>query len=349
MDRVTLGKTGITVCRNGFGALPIQRIGKEDAAYLVRKAYENGVNFFDTARVYTDSEEKLGYATSSFRDKIYIATKTAAKNGEDLKKDLETSLSLLKTDYIDIYQFHNPPFCPKPGDGTGLYEAMLEAKKEGKIRHIGITNHRLGVAKEAIESGLYETLQFPFSYISGEKEMELLAMCREKDMGFIAMKGLAGGLLNNSRVCYAFMSQFDNVLPIWGVQRERELDEWLSYNDNPPVMDEEVKSIIEKDRKELSGDFCRGCGYCMPCPMGIQISECARMIQMIRRSPSEGQLGAEAQAMMANIHNCVKCGKCMDKCPYSLPIPTLLEKNLEDYEAIIEGRIEVAITKDARN
>ena len=349
MDRVTLGKTGITVCRNGFGALPIQRIGKEDAAYLVRKAYENGVNFFDTARVYTDSEEKLGYATSSFRDKIYIATKTAAKNGEDLKKDLETSLSLLKTDYIDIYQFHNPPFCPKPGDGTGLYEAMLEAKKEGKIRHIGITNHRLGVAKEAIESGLYETLQFPFSYISGEKEMELLAMCREKEMGFIAMKGLAGGLLNNSRVCYAFMSQFDNVLPIWGVQRERELDEWLSYNDNPPVMDEEVKSIIEKDRKELSGDFCRGCGYCMPCPMGIQISECARMIQMIRRSPSQGQLGAEAQAMMANIHNCVKCGKCMDKCPYSLPIPTLLEKNLEDYEAIIEGRIEVAITKDARN
>ena len=349
MDRVTLGKTGITVCRNGFGALPIQRIGKEDAAYLVRKAYENGVNFFDTARAYTDSEEKLGYATSSFRDKIYIATKTAAKNGEDLKKDLETSLSLLKTDYIDIYQFHNPPFCPKPGDGTGLYEAMLEAKKEGKIRHIGITNHRLGVAKEAIESGLYETLQFPFSYISGEKEMELLAMCREKEMGFIAMKGLAGGLLNNSRVCYAFMSQFDNVLPIWGVQRERELDEWLSYNNNPPVMDEEVKSIIEKDRKELSGDFCRGCGYCMPCPMGIQISECARMIQMIRRSPSQGQLGAEAQAMMANIHNCVKCGKCMDKCPYSLPIPTLLEKNLEDYEAIIEGRIEVAITKDARN
>ena len=349
MDRVTLGKTGITVCRNGFGALPIQRIGKEDAAYLVKKAYENGVNFFDTARAYTDSEEKLGYATSSFRDKIYIATKTAAMNGEELKKDLETSLSLLKTDYIDIYQFHNPSFCPKPGDGTLLYEAMVEAKKEGKIRHIGITNHRLGVAKEAIESGLYETLQFPFSYISGEKELELLNLCRENDMGFIAMKGLAGGLLNNSRVCYAFMSQFDNVLPIWGVQRERELDEWLSYNNNPPVMDDEIKEIIEKDRKELSGDFCRGCGYCMPCPMGIQISECARMIQMIRRSPSESQLSEEARAMMANIHNCVKCGKCMDKCPYSLPIPTLLEKNLEDYEGIIEGRIEVSVTKDARN
>ena len=349
MDRITLGKTGITVCRNGFGALPIQRIGKEDAAYLVRKAYENGVEFFDTARAYSDSEEKLGYATASFRNKIYIATKTAAKNGEELKKDLETSLSLLKTDYIDLYQFHNPSFCPKPNDGTGLYEAMLEAKAEGKVRHIGITNHRLGVAKEAIESGLYETLQFPFSYISGEKEMELKDLCRKNNMGFIAMKGLAGGLLNNSRVCYAFMSQFDNVLPIWGVQRERELDEWLSYNNNPPVMDDEIKEIIEKDRKELSGDFCRGCGYCMPCPMGIKISECARMIQMIRRSPSESQLSEEARAMMANIHNCVKCGKCMDKCPYSLPIPTLLEKNLEDYEGIIEGRIEVSVTKDARN
>ncbi|MCI7607410.1 MAG: aldo/keto reductase [Spirochaetales bacterium] len=349
MDRVTLGKTGITVCRNGFGALPIQRIGKEDAAYLIRKAYENGVDFFDTARAYSDSEEKLGYATEDFRDKIYIATKTAAKNGEDLKKDLETSLSLLKTDYIDIYQFHNPPFCPKPGDGTGLYEAALEAKKEGKIRHIGITNHRLGVAKEAIESGLYETLQFPFSYISGSKELELIKMCKEKDMGFIAMKGLAGGLLNNSRVCYAFMSQFDNVLPIWGVQRERELDEWLCYNDNPPLFDEDVKTIIEKDRKELSGDFCRGCGYCMPCPMGIKISECARMIQMIRRSPSNNQLSEEAQEMMAAIKNCVKCGKCMDKCPYSLPIPTLLEKNLKDYEDILSGKVQVSITKDARN
>lgn len=348
MDRVTLGKTGITVCRNGFGALPIQRIGKEDAAYLLRKAFENGVNFFDTARVYTDSEEKLGYATVGFRDKIYIATKTAAKSGEELKRDLETSLSLLKTDYIDIYQFHNPPFCPKPGDGTGLYEAMLEAKKEGKIRHIGITNHRLGVAKEAIESGLYETLQFPFSYISGEKEMELVRLCKENNMGFIAMKGLAGGLLNNSRVSYAFMSQFDIVLPIWGIQREKELNEWLSYNDNPPTLDDEIKAIIEKDRRELSGEFCRGCGYCMPCPMGIQISECARMIQMIRRAPAEGQLDEESQKMMAQIRNCVKCGKCMDKCPYSLPIPVLLEKNLKDYEDILSGKIQV-VTKDARN
>ena len=349
MNQVTLGKTGITVPQNAFGALPIQRVCQDYAVKLLRRAYEGGMRFFDTARAYSDSEEKLGKALKGIREQVVVATKTTARDTEGFWKDLHTSLELLQTDYIDIYQFHNPSFCPKPGDGTGLYEAMLEAKKEGKIRHIGITNHRLGVAKEAIESGLYETLQFPFSYISGEKELELIKMCKERGMGFIAMKGLAGGLLNNSKACYAFMSQFDNVLPIWGVQRERELDEWLSYNDNPPLLDKELESVIENDRKELSGDFCRGCGYCMPCPMGIRISECARMIQMIRRSPSSNQLSQEGQEMMAAIHNCVKCGKCMDKCPYSLPIPTLLEKNLKDYEAILEGRISVSETKDARN
>ena len=349
MDKVTLGKTGITVCRNGFGALPIQRISIEDASYLVRKAFAGGVRFFDTARVYTDSEEKLGVALEGIRDQVYIATKTASVTVEGFWKDLETSLSLLKTDYVDLYQFHNPSFCPKKGDGTGLYEAMEEAKDKGKIRHIGITNHRLGVAMEAIESGLYETLQYPFSYISGEKETLLVEECRKRGMGFIAMKGLCGGLLSDSRVSYAFLSQFDNVLPIWGIQREWELDQWLSYNENPPVMDDEIQAIIDRDRKELSGDFCRGCGYCMPCPMGIQISECARMIQMIRRAPSESQTGEEGRAMMNAIRNCVHCGKCMDKCPYSLPIPTLLEKNLKDYEDIISGRVQVSVTKDARN
>ena len=151
MDKVVLGKTGFVVNKNGFGALPIQRISKEEAAYLMRKAYDNGITYFDTARFYTDSEEKMGYAFEGMRDKIIIATKTGATTVENFWKDLETSLRLLKTDYIDLYQFHNPAFCPKPGDGTGLYEAILEAQKQGKIRHIGITNHRLKIAKEAID------------------------------------------------------------------------------------------------------------------------------------------------------------------------------------------------------
>ena len=218
---MTLGKTKITVNKNGFGALPIQRISKKEAVYLLQKAYDHGIDFYDTARFYTDSEEKLGAAFEGKRDKIFLASKTGAQNTEDFWKDLETTLGNLKTDYLDIYQFHNIPFCPKPDDGSGLYEAMVKAKEQGKIRHIGITNHRLSVAHEAIDSGLYDTLQFPFSYLSGPQELELVEKCKEAGMGFIAMKALAGGLINNFRAAYAYMLGFDNVLPIWGLVPEK--------------------------------------------------------------------------------------------------------------------------------
>ena len=194
MEYVVLGRTGLQVNKNGFGALPIQRISKEEAGKLVKKAFENGINYFDTARAYSDSEEKMGAALADVRDQVIISTKTAAQDAKEFWKDLEESLTKLQTDYIDLYQFHNPAFCPKPGDGTGLYEAALEAKEQGKIRHIGITNHRIAVAKEAVLSGLYETLQFPFSYLASEEEKELVKLCKETNTGFIAMKGLAGGL-----------------------------------------------------------------------------------------------------------------------------------------------------------
>ncbi|MCC8097974.1 MAG: aldo/keto reductase [Eubacterium sp.] len=341
MVKVRLGKTEICVSKNGFGALPVQRVPLEGAAKILRKAYDGGIDFFDTARFYTDSEEKIGYALSAVRDNIKIATKTAAQNAEDFWKDLEISLRDLKTDHIDIYQFHNPSFCPKPGDETGLYEAMEEAKRQGKILHIGITNHRLAVAKEAIESGLYETLQFPFCYLATEKDIELVRLCREKDMGFIAMKTLSGGLITNSSAASAFMSQYENVLPIWGVQRESELDEFLSYIDNPPEMTEEIKAVIEKDKVELGGEFCRGCGYCMPCPMGIEINNCARMSLLLRRSPSEAQLNAEGQAKMKKIESCINCGHCKSMCPYGLDTPNLLKKNYEDYKAVLAGKVSV--------
>lgn len=341
MEMVTLGKTGITVNKNGFGALPIQRISIDDAVALARRAYEAGMTFFDTARFYTDSEEKLGEAFDGMREKVCIATKTAAQNAEGFWKDLEVSLHNLRTDYIDIYQFHNPSFCPKPGDGTGLYEAMLEAKAQGKIRHIGITNHRLAVANEAIDSGLYETLQFPFCYLATEKDLELVKKCKEADMGFIAMKALSGGLINNSAAAYAFEAQYDNVLPIWGVQRRSELEEFISYIDNPPVMNDEIKVLIEHDRKELSGEFCRGCGYCMPCPAGIEINNCARMSLMLRRAPSDAQLTLEMQEKMKKIENCLHCNKCKSKCPYGLDTPTLLQKNYEDYKRVLAGEVSV--------
>ena len=335
---VRLGSTGIVVNKNGFGALPMQRVSMEEAVQLVRRAFEGGITFFDTARYYTDSEEKLGEALEGIRDKVYIATKTGASTGEALKKELETSLKNLCTDHIDIYQFHNPAVCPKPGDGSGLYEAMEEAKAQGMVRHIGITNHRLAVAHEAIDSGLYETLQFPFCYLADEKDVELVEKCKKADMGFIAMKALSGGLITNSRAAYAFEAQFDNVLPIWGVQRQTELEEFLSYIKNPPAMTDEIKALIEADKKELAGDFCRGCGYCMPCPVGIEINNCARMSLLLRRSPSAAQLTPEAQEKMMKIKECLHCGRCKSKCPYGLNTPALLEKNLKDYEEILAGK-----------
>ncbi len=340
MKQIILGKTGITTPQNAFGALPIQRCSKEDAVKLLRRAYDGGMVYFDTARAYTDSEEKLGAAFSGFRDRVCLATKTAATTPEGLRKDLEESLKNLKTDCIDVYQLHMAAKCYAPGDGSGLYEALLEAKKQGKIRHIGITAHKIGVAEDIVKSGLYETLQFPFSYLASDRDIALEKACEDAGMGFIAMKGLSGGLLTNAEACMAFVSG-TNALPIWGIQREKELDDWLRFFKKEAAMTDELKAIIGKDRAELLGDFCRGCGYCAPCSADIIINQCARMSQMIRRAPSEVWLSPFWQGEMNKIENCIECGLCMTRCPYELRIPALLRKNLADYRRILAGEIKV--------
>ena len=334
-----LGKTNLEVNKNGFGALPIQRCTMQEAVEILKKAYDNGIDFYDTAHFYTDSEEKMGNAFKDIpREKIYIASKTAAETPEDFWSDLETSLKSLKTDYLDLYQFHNISFVPKKDDE--LFKAMLEAKEKGMIRHIGITTHKITFAHEAIESGLYETLQYPFSYLSGEEEIELVEKCKKFDVGFIAMKAMGGGLITNSKASFAFLNQFDNVLPIWGVQKISEIDEFLSY-DSTTVLDDELKSTIENDKKELGEDFCRGCGYCMPCPEEIKISICARMSLWVRRFPTEPHLTEEWQKTMAQTKNCIECYACVDKCPYELDIPRILKENYEDYKNILTGKTKV--------
>ena len=341
MREITLGSTGITTRQNAFGALPIQRDDKDTAVAILRRAYEGGMTFFDTARAYSDSEEKVGEAFHGMREKVYIATKTAAKTPEQFWEQLETSLRMLQTDYIDLYQFHCVGQCYKPGDGTDMYECMLEAKAQGKIRHIGVTAHNIEIAMECVQSGLYETMQFPFSYLSSEKEIALVQACKEANMGYIAMKGLAGGLIHDSKAAMAFMTQFDNVLPIWGVQRMSELEEWLAFMDETPEYTDEIRAFVEKEKLELAGDFCRGCGYCMPCPVGIQINNCARMSLMLRRAPSKAWLTKEMQAEMMKIENCLHCGACASKCPYELNTPELLAKNLADYKKVLAGEITV--------
>ena len=341
MRNITLGRTGITVPQNAFGALPIQRVSKETAVNLLRTAYDGGMRLFDTARAYSDSEEKVGAAFEGMRDKVYITTKTQAKTAEDFWKDLDTSLRMLRTDYIDVYQLHCAPRCFGPGDESGLYECMLEAKKQGKIRHIGITAHLIAVALEAAKSGLYETVQFPFSYLAAEQEMELVRLCAENNVGFIAMKGLAGGLITRSEAAMAFIQTQPNVLPIWGIQREQELKEWLSYFEKTPEMTDEIRAYIEKERGELAGEFCRGCGYCMPCPSEILINNCARMSLMLRRAPSQDWLNDYWQEQMKKIENCIECRRCVSRCPYSLDTPNLLKRNYEDYKKVLAGEVKV--------
>ena len=337
MHQITLGKTGLVIEKNGFGCLPSQRISEAEAVRLLHKAYDGGINFFDTARAYSDSEQKVGAAFSSMRERIVLATKTGAQTAEGFWKDLETSLRTLKTDYIDIYQFHNPAFCPKPGGADGLYDAALEAKKQGKIRHISITNHRLAVAHEAIDSGLYETLQFPFSYLAGEQELELVRKCRAQNMGFIAMKGMAGGLIRDGFAAAAWMETQEGVVPIWGVQRESELDEFLQCIREGAALTDERRATIERDRRELSGEFCRGCGYCMPCPAGIEINQCARMSLMLRRAPAAAWLTDAWQEKMHKIEQCRRCGHCVSKCPYGLNTPELLQANYRDYWQVLDA------------
>ncbi len=332
MKMITIGNTGLVVNKNGFGALPIQRISMKDAVYLLRKAYDHGVNFYDTARFYTDSEEKLGAAFSDCRSKIVIASKTGATTVEEFWKDLHTTLTNLKTDHLDLYQFHNPDYCPKPGDKVGLYDAMKVAQRQGKVRFIGISNHRQKVAVEAIESNLYDTLQYPFSYLSNEEDLAIVEAAHRHGMGFICMKALSGGLINDSALAYAFLNQYDHVLPIWGIQRESELDEFISYQTTAPELTPERWKKIEEDRKTLSGDFCRGCGYCMPCTVGIQINDCARMSLFLRRAPLSVYLTEEWAERMKRIENCVHCNQCVSRCPYGLDTPVLLQRNYEDFQ-----------------
>lgn len=334
MNHITLGMTGLSVSKPGFGALPVQRTPMDEAVKILRRAHEGGITYFDSANAYTDSEEKLGEALKVFpRESWVISTKSGGRDRATVLKHIDLSLQRLKTDYIDLFQFHFVREMPDFDDPEGIYAGALEAKAAGKIRHIGVTTHDITLAPELVKTGKFETMQFPFSYISGEREKALVALCAERNVGFIAMKGLAGGLLTNARACHAFMAQYPNVVPIWGIQRMTELEEWLAVSEEDPRLDETLSAVIEKDRAELCGSFCRGCGYCEPCPAGIEIHTCARMNMLLRRSPWKPLLSPPVREKMHKIEECLHCGNCASKCPYGLDASELMPRMLEDYEA----------------
>lgn len=333
MEKIVLGKTGLSVSRTAFGALPIQRADKDTAVRILRRALEGGICYFDTANAYTDSEEKLGLAFDGIpRDQYVISTKSGAREGSAISKHIDLSLERLKTDFIDLFQFHNVTSIPN----EDMLCAARSAKEAGKIGHIGVTTHNIELAFDLANSGLFETIQFPFSYLSGNREMELVQLCRELNIGFIAMKGLAGGLLTNARACYTFMKAQKTVVPIFGIQHMHELEEWLALAEEDPSLDDELECIIKRDREELAGSFCRGCGYCEPCPAGIEIHTCARMNMLLRRSPWRPLLSPPVQQKMEKIKECIHCGRCKERCPYGLNASELMPSMLEDYRQFYE-------------
>ncbi|MDR1322279.1 MAG: aldo/keto reductase [Gracilibacteraceae bacterium] len=335
MSNIQLGATKLYVEKNGMGCLPIQRCSSVDAVSILQLAFRGGVHFFDTARNYTNSEEKLGLAFCQCRNEVVITSKTHAKDTTAFWQDLKTSLTNLRTGYIDIYMFHNSPVVYRPNDGTGLYEAMLEAKKQGLIRHIGLSTHKFQVALLTIESGLYEVLQYPFSYLATNKEIELVQLSKEKSMGFVAMKALSGGLLKSFSTAFAWFEQFPEIIPIWGFQSEAEVLELVQCLQHTPSLDQKALALIEADKQSLSGKFCRGCGYCLPCAADIDIPYVARMSLFLRRSPVQRHLTDTNRAKMARILDCANCNHCQEHCPYHLDVKTLLRENYDDYRSFL--------------
>lgn len=329
MDKVRLGKTNIMASKSGFGAIPIQRINFEQAKTLLLRAFEAGINYYDTAIAYSDSEEKIGYTFSNIRDQIFIATKTGATNKKDLFEHIDTSLKNLKTDYIDIYQMHNPnEIYPD------VYEGMLELKEQGKIKHIGITFHSREKAVKSVESGLFDTLQFPLSLLSSNEDLALIDLCKKKDIGLLAMKGLSGGLIDNATCAFAFLRQYENVVPLWGIERMGDLEEFIALENNPPEIDQAIQSKFDQYREELQGSFCRACGYCMPCTVGIEIPTAARISLLMNRMPYQRFIEEEFTAEMDKINTCIECGKCKAKCPYSIDIPNHLRAEYQKYQEL---------------
>lgn len=334
LRKIQLGATGLMVTKTAFGALPIQRISFDESREILRAAYSAGINYFDTANAYTDSEKKIGDALADVRADIVLATKTSLLSVDAMKRNLEQSLRDMKTDYIDVFQLHNPERLIAADSPE--YEFLLDAKRQGMIRHIGITNHRIDIAREAVLSGLYEVMQFPFSALASEREIEFAELCAARDVGFVAMKAMAGGLIRRPAATFAFLERYPNVVGIYGIQRMVELEQWAAFDRDPPADDDAMQQLIDEERAALSGDFCRGCGYCMPCAVDIHISWAARMDMLLTRSPYKPLISKEWRDKMDLIDNCIDCGLCKSRCPYSLDTPNLLRSQLAFYRAFVE-------------
>ncbi len=323
------------VSRVGFGGIPIQRPSEAEAIRVVQRCLELGVTFFDTANGYTTSEERIGKALAGWREQVIIATKTGARDRVTALEHLELSLKRLNVEVIDLWQLHNVSTFEiyeqvlAPG---GALEAAQQALEAGRVRHIGISSHSMDVALEAVPSGHFETIQFPFNFVTHEPAQQLVPLAREHDVGFIAMKPLGGGLLSDANLCIKYLLQFDHVVPDPGIEKTGEIEEIAAIVAGSWEMSSQEREEIERIRQQLGTRFCRRCGYCEPCPQGVRISVIMNLRNLWKRLPAGRLASTWATDSVATARDCIECGECEEKCPYQLPIRDMLVENIAFYE-----------------
>lgn len=341
MEKIKLGKTGMMVTRLGFGGIPIQRLNEEDAVKVVKRCLDLGINYYDTANGYTTSEERIGKAVKGRRKDVFIATKTFPGTPEIINNNLDLSLKRLGTDYIDLYQFHGVNDM-KTVEGilepeTGLMKVFEAAKKAGKIRHIGVTSHQMDTARSLVKTGRFETLMFPFNFITNEPAKQLLPLCRENGVGFIVMKPLAGGMLDDATIAFKYLLQFKDVVAIPGIEKVSEIEEIASIYEGPARLTAAERKKMKEMVDELGTRFCRRCDYCQPCQQGIPISMVMTFPTFVKRLPPDWYLRGFITEGMAKAAGCTECGECEARCPFGLPIREMLKENYDLYEQIKSG------------
>lgn len=340
MRYVALGKTGLNVSEFGFGCIPIIRLATDDAVKVLRYAFDRGINFFDTANAYRDSEEKIGIAFSGMREKVVLASKTLKRGGVEALEQLENSLRMLGTDHLDLYQLHQVAQEHEWQEVTGpsgALEAVMKAKEAGKVRHVGVTSHSLKMAIRMAKTGLFETIQFPFNLIEEEAKEELLTVCRDTGMGFICMKPFGGGVIDNGAIAFRYLRDHPGIIPIPGFESCAQIDQILSFYAGENTITDRDREIMEDYRRKLGRRFCRRCEYCQPCPQGVMITPAMGYpIIASRMSPS---VAVEfSRKPMESVPLCTECGACIKRCPYDLPIPEILRNNYELYQAHLKEK-----------
>lgn len=336
MEKIRLGKTNMMVSRLGFGGIPIQRLTEDEAVAVVKRCLDLGITYIDTANGYTTSEERIGKAISGRREGLILATKSLSRSREGVAKHLQQSLKQLGVEAIDLYQFHSVSDFETLDtilDPNGPRAVLEEAKKAGKIKHIGITSHNIDVAKKAVASDRFETILFPFNFVTFEAADELLPLAREHDVGFIVMKPLAGGMIDNARIAFNYLFQFRDIVPIPGIEKVHEIEEIVQILEGHRMPTEAEQEEMLQLRQKLGTRFCHRCDYCQPCTEGIRISTVMVYPSFATRLPPArlftGPTVAEA---MEKAVDCSQCGECEERCPYHLPIREMMAEHLSQYQ-----------------